>query len=181
MDGTRGGERTGAPRLARDRLLDRSTSSRRRRSPRSCPGTARAKPVAFLVLVIGSSGALFYVLGWGALLVIALVPGAVVVEEDGSRHGRVAIGVLVTTVLAGQCALALGVVQSVLPIGTSHGLACVEAGIAACLVGLLARSGGARSGEELLQQADAAMYESKRNGRGRWSVSLKAIAGRACS
>jgi diguanylate cyclase (GGDEF)-like protein/PAS domain S-box-containing protein len=107
---------------------------------RFSPGTARAKPVVFLVLVIGSSGALFYVLGWGALLVVALLPGAaVVVEEDGSRYGRPAIVVLVATVLVGQCALALGLVRSVLAVGMSHGIACVEVGIAACLVGLLAR------------------------------------------
>jgi diguanylate cyclase (GGDEF)-like protein/PAS domain S-box-containing protein len=104
------------------------------------PGTPRARPVAFLVLVIASSGALFYVIGWGALLVVALVPGAaVVLEEDGARHGRTAILVLFATVLAGQCALALGLVRSVLPLGTSHGLACVEAGMAACLLALLAR------------------------------------------
>src|SRR4051812_14156383 len=93
------------------------------------PGSDRAKPIAFLVLVIGTSGALLYVLGWGAFLAVALVPpAAVVVQEDGSRYGRAAIAIVTSAILAGEAGVVIGVFPSLLPTKIGHLFAFVEAG-----------------------------------------------------
>jgi diguanylate cyclase (GGDEF)-like protein/PAS domain S-box-containing protein len=107
---------------------------------RFTPGTDRAKPIPFLALTIGLGGAFFYIIGWGAVLAVSFVAGAVVViQTDGSRYKFAAIATTLITILAGEIAVALGVVQSKISEPTGHGLAILEAAVTAFVISLVAR------------------------------------------
>jgi diguanylate cyclase (GGDEF)-like protein/PAS domain S-box-containing protein len=104
------------------------------------PGSPRARPTMFLVLSTALGGLFLYEIGWGAVLAITFIASAtVVIDADGSRHGRTAILCTVTTILLGQFGVALGVFPSMLPEATGHGLALIEAGVAAMVIALVAR------------------------------------------
>jgi diguanylate cyclase (GGDEF)-like protein/PAS domain S-box-containing protein len=104
------------------------------------PGTERAKPKLFLALTIGLGGAFIYVTGWGAVLAVAFVAhAAVVIQADGSRHGFTAIVVTLLTILCGELAVALGLVQSMITEPTGHGLAILEAVVTAIVISLVTR------------------------------------------
>jgi diguanylate cyclase (GGDEF)-like protein/PAS domain S-box-containing protein len=125
------------------------------------PGSDRAKPIAFLVLVIGTSGALLYVLGWGAFLAVALVPpAAVVVQEDGSRYGLAAIAIVGTAILLGEAGVVAGVFPSLLPTKIAHLFAFVEAGMTAALLTLLTRSQREKEGAEAREEATEARFRA---------------------
>ena len=92
------------------------------------PGTGRARPVPFLVLLIGTSGAFMYALGWGSILGVSLITGAAIaIASDGSRFGRPAMGIVLVTILLGESAVEVGVVGSILPTATGHFVALIEA------------------------------------------------------
>jgi PAS domain-containing protein len=104
------------------------------------PGTDRAKPRLFLTMSIALGGVLFYVTGWGAILSVAFVAHAVVVvQADGSRYGFTAIVVTLLTILVGELAIALGLVQSMISEPTGHGLAILEAAVTAIVIALVTR------------------------------------------
>jgi len=107
---------------------------------RFTPGTPRAKPRCFLALTIGLGGAFFYVIGWGAVLAVSFVASAVVViQTDGSRYKVAAIVAALLTIVAGEVAVTLGVVRSMISEPTGHGLAVIEAAVTACVISLVAR------------------------------------------
>ncbi len=107
---------------------------------RFTPGTARAKPKVFLALTIGLGGAFFYIIGWGAVLAVSFVASAaVVIQTDGSRYKVAAIVAALATILAGEIAVAFGVVQSMISEPTGHGLAVIEAAVTAFVIALVAR------------------------------------------
>ena len=111
------------------------------------PGTPRAKPKLFLAVTIGLGGAFFYVIGWGAVLAVSFVAGAVVViQTDGSRYKVAAIVVALMTILAGEIAVALGIVQSKISEPTGHGLAVIEAAMTAFVIALVAAVNAKRNG-----------------------------------
>jgi len=104
------------------------------------PGTSRAKPGLFLALTTALGGLFLYTIGWGAVLAVTFVASAaVVIEADGSRYGRMAIGMTLATILVGEIAVALGVFQSMVPEPTGHGIAAFEAAVTATVIALLAR------------------------------------------
>ncbi len=104
------------------------------------PGTDRAKPNLFLALSIGLGGAFLYVTGWGAILAVAFVAHAVVViQADGSRYGFAATVITLLTILVGEIAVGLGLVQSMISEPTGHGLAALEAAVTAIVIALVTR------------------------------------------
>jgi diguanylate cyclase (GGDEF)-like protein/PAS domain S-box-containing protein len=120
------------------------------------PGTPRARPKLFLAVTIGLGGAFFYVTGWGAVLAVSFVAGAVVViQTDGSRYKVAAIVAALTTILAGEIAVALGVVQSKISEPTGHGLAVIEAAVTVFVIALVAR------GQRDKERAEARERESE--------------------
>jgi len=107
---------------------------------RFAPGTPRAKPKVFLALTIGLGGAFFYIIGWGAVLAVSFVASAaVVIQTDGSRYKVAAIVAALATILAGEIAVAFGVVQSMISEPTGHGLAVIEAAVTVVVIALVAR------------------------------------------
>jgi PAS domain S-box-containing protein len=114
------------------------------------PGTSRARPFPFLVTLIGTSGAFMYALGWGSSLSVSLITGAAIaIESDGSRFGRPAMGIVLVTILAGEFAVEVGVVGSILPTATGHFVALIGASVAISLITLLTR------GQRELERAEA--------------------------
>ena len=110
---------------------------------RFTPGTDRAKPALFLAVTIGLGGAFFYVIGWGSILAVGFVASAaVVIQADGSRYKFAAIVATLLTIAAGETAVALGLVRSMISEPTGHGLAVLEAAITAIVIGLVARGQG---------------------------------------
>jgi diguanylate cyclase (GGDEF)-like protein/PAS domain S-box-containing protein len=104
------------------------------------PGTDRAKPKLFLTISIALGGVLFYITGWGAILAVAFVAHAVVVvQSDGSRYGFTAIVVTLLTIVVGEIAVALGLVQSMISEPTGHGIAVLEAAVTAIVIALVTR------------------------------------------
>jgi diguanylate cyclase (GGDEF)-like protein/PAS domain S-box-containing protein len=113
------------------------------------------------VLVTGTSGALLFVVGWGAFLAIALLPpAAVVIHEDGSRYGVAAIAVLAATILGGEGLVALGVFPALLPARISHGFAFVEAGMTAAVLVLLMRNQREKERAEARERATEARFQA---------------------
>ncbi len=104
------------------------------------PGTERARPKLFLALSIGLGGAFLYTTGWGAILAVSFVAHAVVViQADGSRYGFAATVTTLLTILLGELAVALGLVQSMISEPTGHGLAVLEAAVTAIVIALVTR------------------------------------------
>ena len=64
---------------------------------------------------------------------------AVVIHSEGSRYGRTAIYTVVVTIAAGEIGVALGVFKSMIPEGTAHGVAAIEATITVLVVMLVTR------------------------------------------
>jgi diguanylate cyclase (GGDEF)-like protein/PAS domain S-box-containing protein len=107
---------------------------------RFTPGSERARPKVFLALTIALGGVLVYLTGWGAILAVAFVAhSVVVVQADGSRYGFTAIVVTLLTILAGEIAVELGLVQSMISEPTGHGLAVLEAAVTAIVISLVTR------------------------------------------
>jgi diguanylate cyclase (GGDEF)-like protein/PAS domain S-box-containing protein len=107
---------------------------------RFTPGTPRAKPTVFLALTIGLGGAFLYVIGWGAVLAVSYIASAVVViQADGARYKLAAIVAALVTILAGEIAVTLGFVRSMISEPTGHGLAVIEAALTAFVISLVAR------------------------------------------
>lgn len=103
-------------------------------------GTDRARPRLFLIVVTPLCGLFVYTTGWGANLSIALLAAAVVVlQADGSEHEATAIVTIVVTICAGEAAIAFGLLPTLIPAGTVHGIAVVEAALAVIVVSLVAR------------------------------------------
>ncbi|HTD51216.1 MAG TPA: PAS domain S-box protein, partial [Acidimicrobiia bacterium] len=107
---------------------------------RFTPGTPRAKPTVFLALTIGLGGAFLYVIGWGAVLAVSYIASAVVViQADGARYKLAAIVAALVTIFAGEIAVTLGFVRSMISEPTGHGLAVIEAALTAFVISLVAR------------------------------------------
>ena len=107
---------------------------------RYTPGTDRAKPALFLALTIALGGVVIYLTGWGAILAVAFVAHSVVViHADGSRYGFAATLATMLTIVCGEVAVALGLVHSMIPEPTGHGIAIIEASITAIVIALVTR------------------------------------------
>lgn len=92
-------------------------------------------------IAVGSTtvGLLIYLTGWGAVLAIALVFGAL--EEfrvEGSRVARPAIAATCCVTLAGELLVAAGVIPTFLPEPQGHGLAFLEVLGASMIIAFLA-------------------------------------------
>ena len=119
------------------------------------PGSSRARPVPFLAVTIGLAGLLVYVTGWGAALAaVFLAPAIVVMQADGARYGRAAAVVIAATVAAGEIAVELRIVPTMLPSGTSHAVAGMETAVAVIVTMLVAR------GQRAKEQAETRERES---------------------
>jgi diguanylate cyclase (GGDEF)-like protein/PAS domain S-box-containing protein len=104
------------------------------------PGTERSRPNLFLGVCIGLGGVCLYVIGWGAVLAVNLLAGAVVlIQADGSRHGRTAIVCTLATILGGELGVAAGLFKSMIPEPQGHVLAALEAGITVTVLFLITR------------------------------------------
>ncbi|HET9729092.1 MAG TPA: PAS domain S-box protein, partial [Acidimicrobiia bacterium] len=98
------------------------------------PGTARGKPRLHLAIEMLLIGVNIYVLGWGALLAVGFVFSASGhMAADGARLGKYAIGFAALTIAAGETAIALGWVHTLIPEPRGHGLAAME-GVGVCLI-----------------------------------------------
>ena len=103
-------------------------------------GSSRARPKSFLALAIGLCGVWLYLTGWGAIFSVTLVAAAaVVIHSEGSRYGRTAIYTIVATIAAGEAGVALGIFKSMIPAGTAHGIAVIEATVTVLVVMLVTR------------------------------------------
>ena len=115
------------------------------------PGTNRSKPGVFLAFTIGLGGLFLYTIGWGAVLAVTFIASAaVVIEADGSHHGRTAILTTLATILVGELCVALGVFPSMVAEPTGHGIAVLEAAVTVTVIALLAR--GQRDKELMEEQ-----------------------------
>jgi diguanylate cyclase (GGDEF)-like protein/PAS domain S-box-containing protein len=103
-------------------------------------GTTRSRPREFLFLSTGLCGAVLYITGWGAVFSVGLVAAAaVVIFNDGSRYGRTAMLAIAVTIVAGETAVALGIVSSMIPERVSYGVAFLELVMTVHVVGLVTR------------------------------------------
>jgi diguanylate cyclase (GGDEF)-like protein/PAS domain S-box-containing protein len=91
------------------------------------PGTDRARPVLHLGVEIVVIGLAMYVTGWGSVLCVGLVFATVGhMGVDGSRMGRWAMVFSVVTIVAGEVAISLGWLKTLIPEPQGHGLALLE-------------------------------------------------------
>jgi diguanylate cyclase (GGDEF)-like protein/PAS domain S-box-containing protein len=119
-------------------------------------GTSRARPKTFLAVAIGFCGLWLYLTGWGAIFSVCLVAAAaVVIHSEGSRYARTAIYMIVATIATGEIGVALGIFKSMIPAGTAHGIAAIEATLTVLVVILVTR------GQRDTEQAVAREKESE--------------------
>ncbi|HML00532.1 MAG TPA: EAL domain-containing protein [Acidimicrobiales bacterium] len=91
------------------------------------PGTQKARPRLLLLLQMLLVGVIIYTLGWGSVLAVGFVfPASNIISADGSEVGPWAIAWIVVTVAAGELAVGLGIVKSMVPGAVGHGLALLE-------------------------------------------------------
>ncbi|HTK14782.1 MAG TPA: EAL domain-containing protein [Acidimicrobiia bacterium] len=92
------------------------------------------RPMVNLAVEITVITLVTYVIGWGALLAVGYVFSiSRHIDEHGSRGGRLAIGFTILGIVAGECAVALGLVKSLMPEPEGHWLAVLE-GAGVCAV-----------------------------------------------
>jgi diguanylate cyclase (GGDEF)-like protein/PAS domain S-box-containing protein len=91
------------------------------------PGTDRARPVLHLGVEIVVIGLACYVTGWGAVLCVGFVFATVGhMSVDGSRMSRWAMIFSILTIGAGELAISLGWLKTLIPEPQGHGLALLE-------------------------------------------------------
>ncbi len=91
------------------------------------PGTDRARPVLHLGVEIAVIGLACYITGWGAVLCVGFIFATVGhMSADGSRMGRWAMLFSLLTIAAGEAAISLGWVKTLIPEPQGHGLAVLE-------------------------------------------------------
>ena len=92
-----------------------------------------------LVVEIAVTTLVTYVIGWGALLAVGFVFSVSRhISEEGARAGRPAIAFTVLGIGIGECAVALGLVKSLMPEPQGHWLAVLECAGACCVIWMLA-------------------------------------------
>jgi diguanylate cyclase (GGDEF)-like protein/PAS domain S-box-containing protein len=92
------------------------------------------RPMVNLAVEITVITLVTYVIGWGALLAVGYVFSiSRHIDEHGSRGGRLAIVFTILGIVAGECAIALGLVKSLMPEPQGHWLAVLE-GAGVCAV-----------------------------------------------
>ena len=102
------------------------------------PGSAKARPRLHMTLQIALIGLIIYTLGWGSILAVGfIVPAINIMSADGSSYGPWAMGCIVVTVLAGEAAVSLGIVKSLVSGQTGYGLALLEVAGACAVVWIL--------------------------------------------
>ncbi len=102
------------------------------------PGTPNAKPRLHLAVQIVLVGLVVYTIGWGALLAVGfLCAAATVISADGSRYALWAMGCTAVTVAAGEIAIGLGWVRTMVPEPVGHGLAVLEVAGACAVIWIL--------------------------------------------
>ena len=103
------------------------------------PGTPNARPRLLLgtqVVLIGFS---VYVDGWGALLAVGFVfAAATAIHSDGSRYAWWAMAWIAITVAAGEVAIALGALKTMVSEPSGHGLALLEVAGTCAVIWILA-------------------------------------------
>jgi diguanylate cyclase (GGDEF)-like protein/PAS domain S-box-containing protein len=103
------------------------------------PGTPDAKPRLLLTTQVLLIGLCVYVNGWGSLLAVGFVfAAASAIHADGSRYAVWAMGLTAFTVAAGETAIALGWVKSMVPQPQGHGLALLEVAGTCAVIWILA-------------------------------------------
>ncbi|HYA67524.1 MAG TPA: diguanylate cyclase, partial [Acidimicrobiales bacterium] len=91
------------------------------------PGTPAARPRLHMCLQIVLIGIIVYTLGWGSLLAVGFIfPATNIMSSDGSKYGPWAMGCIAMTVAAGESAVRIGVVKSLVPGSIGYGLALLE-------------------------------------------------------
>jgi diguanylate cyclase (GGDEF)-like protein/PAS domain S-box-containing protein len=124
------------------------------------PGSARARPRLHMGLQVALIGAIVYTLGWGAILAVGFIfPATNIMNSDGSRHGRWAMGCIAVTVLAGELAVGLGLVRSLVPGRTGYGLASLEVAATCAAVWVLTFN------QKEKEQAERSVSESEQRFR----------------
>jgi diguanylate cyclase (GGDEF)-like protein/PAS domain S-box-containing protein len=103
------------------------------------PGTRDARPRLLLTAQMVGIGVCVYVNGWGSLLAVGFVfAAASAIHSDGSRYAVWAMGLTALTVAAGEAAIGLGWVQSMVPQPEIHGLALLEVAGTCAVIWILA-------------------------------------------
>ncbi len=91
------------------------------------PGTPNARPHLLLTSQIVLTGLCVYTQGWGSLLAVGFVfAAATAIHSEGSRFAPWAMGCTVLTVAAGELAIALGWLKTMVDEPEGHGLALLE-------------------------------------------------------
>jgi len=104
-------------------------------------GTPYARPRLLLTTQIVLTGVCVYSNGWGSLLAVGFVfAAATAIHEDGYRFAWWAMGLTVLTVTAGETAIALGWVKSMVPQPEGHGLAVLEVAGTCAVIWILAHN-----------------------------------------
>ena len=89
-------------------------------------------------LTIATIGLVLYITGWGATLAVGFVFGASEsLRVEGVRATRPVLYATIGTVVVGQGVLALGFVDSVVPLPQGHGMALLSTAVACAVIGLL--------------------------------------------
>jgi len=102
------------------------------------PGSPRARPRLHLLIQISMIGVIIYTLGWGALLAVGFVfPASNIMSYEGSRYGPWAIAWIGITVIAGETAISLGLVKTLVIGPTEHGLALLAVAGTCAVVGII--------------------------------------------
>ena len=103
------------------------------------PGTPDAKPRLLLTVQILLIGLCVYINGWGSLLAVGFVfAAATAIHSGGSRYAVWAMGLTTLTVVAGESAIGLGWVKTMVPQPQGHGLALLEVAGTCAVIWILA-------------------------------------------
>jgi diguanylate cyclase (GGDEF)-like protein/PAS domain S-box-containing protein len=124
------------------------------------PGSARAKPRVHMCMQIVLIGVIIYTLGWGSLLAVGFIfPATNIMSSDGSQNGPWAMGCIALTVLAGEAAVSVGGVKSLVVEPIGHGLAVLEVAGTCAVIWILTRNQGEK------EQAERSVVQSERRFR----------------
>ncbi len=131
------------------------------------PGTPKARPRVHLALEIALVGVIVYTIGWGALLAVGFVfPATMTISSDGSKIGVWATICTIVTVAAGEVAVALGLVRSMISEPTGHGLALLEvAGTCAVIWILTYNQREKERSQEEMQHVERSLRDSEQRFR----------------
>ena len=124
------------------------------------PGTVNARPRLLLTVQIVLIGLCIYSNGWGSLLAVGFVfAAATAIHSDGSRHALWAMACTALTVAAGEIAIGLGWVKSMVPEPVGHGLAILEIGGACAVMYILSHN------QREKEQVEGSLRQSERRFR----------------